>query len=139
MLNKVILMGRLTKDPELRYTPNNIPVCSYTIAVDRNYARQGEQRQTDFIPVVSWRSNAEFVSKYFSKGKMIIVVGSLQVRTWDDQEGKRHYITEVIAEETYFGESKRDAENRMNIALDDDHSRDIEGFTPIEGDDELPF
>lgn len=141
MLNRVILMGRLTKDPELRYTPNNIPVCSYTIAVERNYARPGEQRQADFIPIVSWRSNAEFVSKYFNKGKMIVVSGRLQVRTWDDQDGKRHYITEVIADETYFADSKRDSDsdNRMNTVFNDNRSSDIEGFMPIDGDDELPF
>jgi single-strand DNA-binding protein len=80
MLNKVILMGRLTKDPELRYTPSNVPVCTFTIAVDRNYAKQGEQRQADFIQVVAWRNNAEFVSKYFAKGRMIAIAGSLQTR-----------------------------------------------------------
>ena len=83
MLNKVILMGRLTKDPELKYTANNIAVVSFTIAVDRNFARQGEQRQTDFINIVAWRTTAEFVAKYFTKGQLLALSGSIQTRTWD--------------------------------------------------------
>lgn len=139
MLNKVILMGRLTKDPELRYTASNIPVCSFTIAVDRNFARQGEQRQTDFIQVVAWRNTAEFVSKYFTKGRMIAVSGSLQTRTWDDQEGRRHYVTEVVVDEAYFADSKRDNDNKVNAVFGDNNSHDIEGFMPIDSDDDLPF
>ncbi|MDD5603747.1 MAG: single-stranded DNA-binding protein [Eubacteriales bacterium] len=110
-MNKAILMGRLTKDPELRYTStNNTPVCSFTLAVDRRFSRQGEERQADFIPVVAWDKLAEFCSKYFQKGKQVAVVGRIQTRTWDDNEGKRHYITEVIAEEAHFAESKRSDE-----------------------------
>ena len=108
MLNKVVLMGRLTKDPELKYTPSNVAVTTFTVAVDRNYARQGEQRQTDFINVVAWRTTAEFVAKYFSKGQLMALSGSIQTRTWDDNEGKRHYVTEVVADEVYFAEGKRD-------------------------------
>ena len=108
MLNKVVLMGRLTKDPELKYTPSNVAVTTFTVAVDRNYARQGEQRQTDFISVVAWRTTAEFVAKYFSKGQLMALSGSIQTRTWDDNEGKRHYVTEVVADEVYFAEGKRD-------------------------------
>lgn len=107
MLNKVILMGRLTRDPEIKFTQSNIPVCSFTVAVDRNYAKNGEQRQADFINVVAWRQSAEFVGKYFNKGKMIIVVGSLQTRTWDSPDGKKNYITEVVADEVSFGETKK--------------------------------
>ena len=109
MLNRAILMGRLTKDPELRYTPSNVAVTTFTLAVDRNFARQGEQRQTDFINIVAWRQTAEFVSKYFTKGQLVAVSGSIQTRTWDDNEGKRHYVTEVVADDVYFAESKRDS------------------------------
>ena len=84
MLNKVILMGRLTKDPELRNTPNGVSVASFTLAVDRDYARQGEERKTDFINIVAWRNTADFVSKYFTKGQLVAVCGKLQVRSWDD-------------------------------------------------------
>ncbi|HHX18665.1 MAG TPA: single-stranded DNA-binding protein [Clostridium sp.] len=140
-MNKVILMGRLTKDPEMRYTnTNNIPVCSFSIAVDRRFTKQNEEKQADFFPIVAWNKNAEFCSKYLQKGKKIVVVGRLQTRTWDDNEGKRHYITEVIAEETYFAESKK-AEGSYN----DDYNpmptseQPSEGFIPIDDDDELPF
>lgn len=108
MLNKVILMGRLTRDPELRYTQSNIAVTSFSIAVERNYKSKGEQQATtDFIDIVAWRGTAEFVSKWFSKGRMIVVVGSLQIRNWQDKEGNNRKTAEVIADEVYFGESKR--------------------------------
>jgi len=133
-------MGRLTRDPELRYTPNNVPVCSFTLAVNRNYAKPGEQQQTDFINIVAWRSTAEFCSKYFTKGLQVVVCGRLQTRTWDDQEGRRHYVTEVVADETYFADSKRDnTTNKMDTGFDDFKSNDVEGFIPIEADDDLPF
>lgn len=106
-MNKVVLMGRLTKDPELRYTPsNNTSVCQFTIAVDRRFKTEG-QPQADFIPIVAWRQTAEFVCKYFTKGSRIAVVGSIQTRTWDDNNGARHYVTEVVADEVEFCESKR--------------------------------
>lgn len=146
MLNKVILMGRLTKDPELKYTANNIAVVSFTIAVDRNFARQGEQRQTDFINIVAWRTTAEFVAKYFTKGQLLALSGSIQTRTWDDQEGKRHYVTEVVADEVYFAESKRDSQQsgynappmpkQSQPAAKPQPSAD---FEIIPDDDELPF
>lgn len=116
MLNKAILMGRLTKDPELRYTPSNVAVTTFTLAVDRNFARQGEQRQTDFINIVAWRQTAEFVSKYFTKGQLVAVSGSIQTRTWDDNEGKRHYVTEVVADDVYFAEGKRDSSGQPAAA-----------------------
>lgn len=135
-MNKVILMGRLTRDPELRYTNvSNIPVCHFTLAVDRRFQRQGEERQADFIPIVSWDKLAEFCSKYFVKGQQVAITGRLQVRTWDDNEGKRHYVTEVIAEEAYFADSKRESgtDNISDnyVAENDDSDSDI--------DDELPF
>ena len=109
MLNKAILMGRITRDPELRYTPNNVAVCTFTVAIDRRFVRQGEERQADFINVVAWRQQAEFVAKYFTKGRMINVVGSIQTRSWDDQNGTKRYATEVIADEINFcGDSRPD-------------------------------
>lgn len=143
MLNKVILMGRLTRDPELKYTPANVPVCSFSIAVDRRYVRQGEQRQADFINIVTWRQQAEFVSKYFVKGQMINVCGSLQTRTWDDANGVKHYATEVVADEINFCGSKNESSNGGNNAFGGESSFDTSdvnnGFTPIDTDDDLPF
>ena len=146
MLNKVILMGRLTKDPELRYTASNIPVCSFTLAVDRNFVRQGEERQADFIPIVVWRHTAEFCNRYYRKGLQVVVSGRIQTRSWDDQEGRRRYITEVVADETYFADSKRennDANNDTNRYNDNQSSNeiseDVEGFMPVQADDDLPF
>lgn len=119
-MNKVILMGRLTKDPELRYTQNtNTARCTFTLAVDRRFIKQGEERQADFINIVAWRKQAEFCSKYFTKGLKVVVVGSLQNRSWDDIEGKRHYATEVIAEECYFAESRK-ADKGNDYTPDDD-------------------
>ena len=102
MLNKCILIGRLTRDPELKYTPANVAVCSFSIAVERKFVKQGEQRQADFINIVTWRTTAEFVTKHFVKGQMINVVGGLQTRTWDDSNGVKHYTIEVIADEVNF-------------------------------------
>ncbi|MGI6298619.1 MAG: single-stranded DNA-binding protein [Saccharofermentanales bacterium] len=107
-MNKAILMGRLTRDPELRTTQNQIPVCTFTLAIDRRFKNAAGEKQADFIPVVAWRQQAEFASKYFQKGSRMAVVGSIQTRNWDDAEGKRHYMTEVIADEIYFTESRRD-------------------------------
>ncbi len=106
-MNKAILMGRLTRDPELRTTANQVPVCSFTLAVDRRFKNASGERQADFIPVVAWRQQAEFCSKYFRKGSRMAVIGTIQTRSWDDPEGKRHSATEVIADEVYFTESKR--------------------------------
>ena len=108
MLNHIVLMGRLTRDPELRRTGTGIAVASFTLAVDRDYApKDGGQRETDFIDIVAWRSTAEFVSKYFSKGRMAVVEGRLQIRDWTDREGGKRRSAEVVADNVYFGESKR--------------------------------
>ena len=108
MLNHIVLMGRLTRDPELRYTQSQIPVASFTLAVDRDFGgRDGGEKQTDFIDIVAWRSTAEFVSKYFSKGSMVAVSGRLQLRDWTDREGNKRRNSEVVAENVYFAESKR--------------------------------
>ena len=98
MLNKAILMGRLTRDPELRYTQSNIPVVTFSIAVDRNYSNNGGERQTDFIDIVAWRRTAEFVSQWFTKGQMIVVVGSIQSRRWQDKNGNNRTSIEVVAD-----------------------------------------
>ena len=113
MLNKAILMGRLTRDPELRYTPNgNVPVVTFTVAIDRRYSGgNGGERQTDFINVVAWRKQAEFVSQWFNKGSMIIVTGSIQTRNWQDKNGNNRTSVEVVADEVQFGESKRSRES----------------------------
>ena len=105
MLNRAIIMGRLVADPELRQTPNGVSVITFTVAVDRNYSRDRD-RQTDFIDVVAWRQTAEFVSKYFSKGKMIIVEGSIQTRSYEDRNGNKRRAVEVVADNVQFGESK---------------------------------
>ena len=110
MLNKTILMGRLTADPELRRTQNNTSVTSFTLAVNRSFARQGEQPQTDFIDVVAWSHTAEFVSRYFTKGRMAVVEGRLQIRDWTDKDGNKRRTAEVVADQVYFGDSKRENE-----------------------------
>lgn len=108
MLNHIVIMGRLTRDPELRYTQSQTPVASFTVAVDRDFgSRDGGERQTDFIDCVAWRQTAEFVSKYFSKGSMAIVTGRLQIRDWEDKNGGKRRSAEVMADSVYFGESKK--------------------------------
>lgn len=108
MLNKIILMGRLTRDPELRRTQSGTAVTSFSIAVDRDFKSQGGEKETDFIDIVAWRNTAEFVSKYFTKGRMAVVEGRLQIRDWTDRDGGKRRSAEVIAENVYFADSKRD-------------------------------
>ena len=127
MLNHIVIMGRLTAAPELRYTQQNTPVASFTLAVDRDYQQGGSERQTDFIPCVAWRGTAEFVSKYFTKGSMAAVSGRLQLRDWTDKDGNKRRTAEVVAESVYFGESKKR-----------DASPDVP-FEEIPDDGELPF
>ncbi len=145
MINKAILMGRLTRDPELRHTGSGTPVCSFSIAVNNGY---GENAQTDFINCVAWNKTAEFVSKYFTKGKMIIVIGRISTRTWEGQDGKKNYVTEVVANEVSFGESKRDdggysAQNYGGGVPDSGSMPTMPtedgGFSPLDTDDDLPF
>ena len=108
MLNHIVVMGRLTRDPELRYTQSQLPVTSFTVAVDRDFGgRDGGEKQTDFIDCVAWRNTAEFVSKYFTKGSMAVVSGRLQIRDWTDREGGKRRSAEIVADNVYFGESKR--------------------------------
>jgi len=139
-MNKVILMGRLTKDPEVRYTQtNNTLVASFSLAVNRRFARQGEERQADFINIVAWSKTGEFVSKYFKKGQQVGVVGRIQTRNWDDDQGQKHYITEVIAEEAYFADSKRDGETSNFEDTFGDSSVQNADFQINSSDDDLPF
>ena len=110
MLNKVILMGRLTRDPELRHTQSDIPVASFSLAVDRGFSRRDDSQQNvDFINIVAWRNTAEFVSKWFSKGQLVAVSGRLQVRNYKDRDGNSRTATEVVADECFFAEGKRDS------------------------------
>lgn len=112
MLNKAILMGRLTADPELRKTQNGISVTTFTLAVNRNYTKSSEQSQTDFIDIVAWRNTAEFVSRYFVKGQLVAVEGQIQTRTWEDKNGQKRKSVEVVASEVFFAESKREGQPR---------------------------
>ena len=127
MLNHIVIMGRLTAAPELRYTQQNTPVASFTLAVDRDFQSGGSEKQTDFIPCVAWRGTAEFVSKYFTKGSMAVVSGRLQLRDWTDKDGNKRRTAEVVAESVYFGESKKR-----------DASPDVQ-FEEIPDDGEPPF
>ena len=106
MLNKIILMGRLTRDPELKRTQSGTAVTSFSLAVDRDFKSQGGEKETDFIDIVAWRNTAEFVSKYFTKGRMAVVEGRLQIRDWTDKDGGKRRSAEVIADNVYFGDSK---------------------------------
>lgn len=146
-MNKVILMGRLTRDPEMRQTPNGVSVCSFSIAVNRRFAKEGQQ-SADFINCTAWRQQAEFICKYFQKGSMIAVVGSLQSRSWDNQEGKRQYSTDVVVDEVYFTGSKTETHTQGDGGFAapemqrDNAFSDIDsmGFQTIDGsEDDLPF
>ena len=111
MLNHIVIMGRLTRDPELRRTASGVAAASFAIACDRDYAPEGKEKETDFFDCVAWRQTGEFVSKYFTKGRMIVVSGRLQVRKWKNKEGENRYSTEVLAEHVYFGDSKKEESN----------------------------
>jgi single-strand DNA-binding protein len=142
-MNKAILMGRLTRDPEMRTTSSQVPVCTFTLAVDRRFKNASGERQADFIPIVAWRQQAEFCAKYFRKGSRMIVVGSIQTRSWDDTEGKRHSVTEVIADEIHFADSKK-SDNGFDAPAPSQPSGPMapagDGFFPGPDDDTaLPF
>ena len=112
MLNHITIMGRLVRDPELRRTGSGIAVASFTVAVDRDFGdRDGGEKETDFIDCVAWRQTGEFVSKYFTKGRMIVVSGRLQIRSWNDKDGNKRRTAEVVADNCYFGDSRRDGES----------------------------
>ena len=138
MINKVILMGRLTREPELRHLETDKSVCGFTIAIDNGY---GDNKRTDFVNCVAWNKTAEFVTKYFTKGKMIIVIGRITTRSWETQDGKRAYATEVVANEVSFGESKTSPQlNTHQTAAQQPTQDDDDDFTPLdEDDDDLPW
>ena len=140
MLNKVLLMGRLTRDPEVRYTANtNALVCSFSLAVGRNFKREG-QPDADFINIVAWGKTGEFCSKYFTKGQQVAVCWRLQTRNYDDKDGKKVYVTEVIAEEAHFADSKRDNANAFETGFNPTTpSSPEDGFMPVVDDTQLPF
>ena len=131
MLNNVVIMGRLTRDPELRRTQGGIAVTSFTMAVDRDFKSQSGEKETDFIDVVAWRNTGEFAAKYLAKGRMAAVEGRIQVRDWQDKDGNRRKAVEVVADNVYFADSKRDSKPQ--------ESRDDQEFDEIEDDGDLPF
>lgn len=136
-MNKAILIGRLTKEPETRYTQtNNIQVTSFPLAVSRRFAKEGEQ-QADFINIVAWNKTAEFVSKYFKKGQQVAVVGRIQTRNYDDNNGIKHYVTEVVSEEVYFADSKKEGQADETI-LGNSMPATNNDFE-ITSSDDLPF
>ena len=138
MLNRIVLMGRLTRDPELRRTGSGTAVSSFSIAVDRDFKGQGGEKETDFIDIVAWRNTAEFVSKYFTKGRMAVVEGRLQIRDWKDREGNNRRSAEVVADNVYFGDSKRDGDAPAGSYTGGQSAQG--GFTEMDEDDgELPF
>ena len=151
MLNKIFIMGRLTRDPELRRTQSGTAVTSFSLAVDRDFKSQSGEKETDFIDVVAWRSTAEFVAKYFTKGRMAIVEGRLQIRPWTDKDGNNRRSAEVVADNIYFGDSKRDSAGDMGgysapayTAPAGGYSAPVgggsSGFAEIEEEDgDLPF
>lgn len=161
MLNKIFIMGRLTRDPELRRTQSGTAVASFTLAVDRDFKdKETGEKQTDFIDCVAWRNSAEFVSRYFSKGRMAVVEGRLQIRPWTDKDGNKRRSAEVVADNIYFGDSKKPEDGGYNQRQGDDYASPSGGygaqfggygggyndgyggnqFTELEDDDgELPF
>lgn len=145
MLNHITIMGRLTREPELRRTGSGVAVTSFTLAVDRDFSpKDGGERETDFIDVVCWRSTAEFVQKYFCKGSMAIASGRLQIRAWTDKDGTKRRSAEVLAENVYFGESRKadgyTGSYSTPTITNDSSSAPAQDFAPIEDDDaQLPF
>lgn len=132
MLNHINLMGRLTRDPELRHTASGVAAASFTLAVDRDFKSDSGDRETDFIDIVAWRNTAEFVSKYFAKGRMAVVSGRLQIRNWTDKEGNKRRSAEVVADNIYFGDSKKDSAAPVEPPGD--------AFAELSGDESgLPF
>ncbi len=146
MLNRIILMGRLTRDPELRQTQSGVSVANFSLAVDRDFKDKSTgEKGTDFIDIVAWRSSAEFVSRFFTKGRMAVVEGRLQLRDWTDKDGNKRRTAEVLAEHVYFGDSKRDAEGGAESGgaytppPAEPGSGGAEFAELTDGDGELPF
>ena len=141
MLNRIILMGRLTRDPELRRTQSGTAVTSFSLAVDRDFKSQSGEKETDFIDVVAWRSTAEFVAKYFTKGRMAVVEGRLQIRDWKDKDGNNRRSAEVVADNIYFGDSKEKSSGGTAYGSYVPQQAQSDGFAEIseDSDSELPF
>lgn len=153
MLNTAIIMGRLTADPELRHTPNNVAVTSFTLAVDRSYVKSGAERQVDFIDVVAWRATADFVCRYFRKGQLVAVQGSIQTRSYQDKDGNKRKAFEIVADNVHFAEPKRDSSSapaapnsyaggysrQENEPAASYSSGSTGDFEEIPTDDDLPF
>lgn len=136
MLNKIIIMGRLTRDPELRRTGSGTAVTSFSLACDRDFKSQSGDKETDFIDVVAWKNTAEFVSKYFSKGRMAVVEGRLQIRDWTDKAGNKRITAEIVADNVYFADSKRDSDSAYNAR---EYEKNPDFAEIIEDDGEIPF
>ena len=149
MLNHIVIMGSLTRDPDVRRTPNGVAVTSFTLAVDRDFGARDGDKQTDFIDCVAWRNTADFVGKYFAKGRMAVVSGRLQIREWTDKDGGRRRNAEVVADNVYFGDSKKDRDGGDFYVPPIDSQYASEGYnTPVTGsnfaeldgdDGDLPF
>lgn len=142
MLNKVVLIGRLTRDPELRYTSSGVPVARFTLAVNRNFTNQQGEREADFIPIVVWRGQAETSARYLNKGRLVAVAGRIQTGSYETQDGQRRYTTEVVADEVRFldwGDGRADTSTESSMPQDSVDTT-IPGFDPYDGgEDELPF
>lgn len=143
MFNHIAIMGRLTKDPEMRRTGSGVAVTSFTIACDRDFGQNGE-KETDFIDVTAWRNTAEYVSKYFTKGRMAVVSGRLQIRKWTDKNGNERRSAEVVADNVYFGDSKKDDSSGYHTGINLQNyaapTEPLQDFAVVDGDDDsLPF
>lgn len=141
MLNHITIMGRLTRDPELRRTGSGVAVASFTLAVDRDYSgKDGGEKETDFIDCVAWRNTGEFVSKHFTKGRMAVASGRLQIRAWTDKDGNKRRTAEVVADNVYFGDSKRDGDNSSTTSNYGGYAAQAQDYAPLTDDDaQLPF
>lgn len=143
-LNKVILCGRLTADPELKQTQSGISMCSFSIAINRRFAKEGEQQQTDFIRCKAWKQTAEFISRYFRKGSSICVVGEIQTSSWTDQSGNKSYSTDILVNEAMFVDSKNETQGAegaspTNYTTEGNKTPQPANFQPLSADDDLPF
>ena len=138
-MNKIILMGRLTRDVDVKYTQTtNTMIASFSLAVNRRFVKEGEERQADFFNITAFGKTGEFCSKYFSKGQQVAVIGRLQNRSWEDEQGQKHYATDVIAEEVYFADSKKQSNEYDSKELEDTLKNAGMDFNQID-DDSLPF
>lgn len=141
MLNHITIMGRLTRDPEMRRTGSGVPVTSFTIACDRDFSGKGSEKETDFIDVTAWRNTAEFVNSYFAKGRMAVVSGRLQIRNWTDKDGNKRKSAGVVAENVYFGDAKKEeSASSSNVQNFVPYSAPLQEYGVVDGDDDsLPF